>query len=125
MQAAWDFLLHMLDGMPPWLAAALAGWFISVGVTQTTKFLLPQSVYHGYREQAVRLLAILSAAIPAGILFEVFGGRPPQASMWVALGAGLWSPLAFAILQAILKRYAPWLADVLSQDVRGDTSTRP
>lgn len=125
MKAAWDFLLHALDGMPEWLAAVLVGWLISAGVTQTVKFLVPLSVFHGYREQLTRVIAIVTAAIPAGLAFDFLGGHPPAAGMWVALGAGLWSPLAFAILQAILKRYAPWLADVLSQDVRKDVSTRP
>lgn len=125
MNAAWDFIIHALSSMPEWLAAILAGWAVSAGLTQALKFLTPLSLYHGYREQITRLVAMISAAVPAGILYGVLGGHPPEAVMWVSLGAGLWSPLAFAILQAFLKRYAPWLADVLSQDVRGQTDTRP
>lgn len=125
METAWQFFIHMFDGMPEWLAAILAGWAVSIGITQSVKFLFPLSWYHGYREQLTRLLAMLSAAIPAGLMFGVLGGAPDSATMWVALGAGLWSPLAFAILQAILKRYAPWLADVLSQDVRKGEDARP
>lgn len=122
MQAAFDFLIHALSSLPDWLAAILVGWAFSAGLTQSLKFLTPLSIYHGYREQITRLVAMLSAAIPAGILYDLLGGHPPEAVLWVALGAGLWSPLAFAILQAVLKRYAPWLADVLSQDVRGAIS---
>lgn len=125
MQTVFDFIMHALSSLPGWLAAILVGWAVSVGVTQAVKFLLPLSIYHGYREQATRLVAMLSAAIPAGLTFGMVGGKPPEAVLWVAIGAGLWSPLAFAILQAVLKRYAPWLADVLSQDVRGQTDSRP
>jgi Mn2+/Fe2+ NRAMP family transporter len=125
MQTAFDFIMHALSSLPDWLAAILIGWAFSAGVTQALKFLTPLSVYHGYREQVTRVIAMLTASIPAGMVYGVLGGKPPEAVLWVAIGAGLWSPLAFAILQAVLKRYAPWLADVLSQDVRGQTDSRP
>jgi Mn2+/Fe2+ NRAMP family transporter len=125
MQSAFDFIMHALAGLPEWLAAVLIGWAFSAGVTQALKFLTPLSMYHGHREQVTRVIAMLTASIPAGMVYGVLGGKPPEAVLWVAIGAGLWSPLAFAILQAVLKRYAPWLADVLSQDVRGQTDARP
>lgn len=129
MTALWDWFIHALGTLPDWLAAVLVGWAMSAGITQTLKFTVPMSVFHGHREQIARGIAIVTAAVPAGLVFGVLGGHPPGATMWVALGAGLWSPLAFAILQAVLKRYAPWLAEVLSQDVRalpgGKVDTRP
>lgn len=117
MQAAWDALRHALDNLPPWLAAVLIGWALSAGLTQAVKFLFPLAWFHGLREQLTRLLAIMSAAATSGAAYTALGGEGP-AVILVTLGAGLWSPLAFALLQAALRKWAPWAADALSGDVR-------
>jgi hypothetical protein len=117
MQAAWDALVHALGSTPPWLAAVLIGWALSAGLTQTVKFLFPLTWFSAMRELLTRLLAITSAAVSAAAAYIGLGGEGLAVTL-VALGAGLWSPLAFALLQAALRRWAPWAADVLSGDVR-------
>lgn len=124
MKSAWDFAVHVLNTMPPWLAAILVGWAISVGMTQASKFALPLSVNEGVRELVARLLAFTSAAIPAGVYYTSRSSDSAAAAL-VMIGAGLWSPLAFAVLQAALRRYFPWLADVLSADKRGKLKFGP
>lgn len=118
MNALWDALLHALESMPAWLAAVLIGWGISVGVTQTVKFWMPLRWDPYLREDVARGVAVMSASFPA-LLYAMHRDQPALIIMLTATGAGLWSPLAFALLQAALKRYWPWAADVLSQDVRG------
>jgi len=124
MQAVFDFILHALAELPNWLAAVFVGWFISVGLTQSIKFLVPVSVYHGYREQLCRLIAILTASLPSGWWYAAHGGDGADLVL-VTMGSGVWSPLAFAMLQAVLKRWWPWAADVLSQDIRNGEGARP
>lgn len=117
MQAAWDWIVHVLTHMPPWLAAGLIGWALSTGLTQQVKFFFPLSWFHGLREQLTRLVAIISAAASAAVAYTLLGGEGSAVTL-VALGAGLLSPLAFALLQAALRKWAPWAADALSGDVR-------
>src|SRR5690606_15171718 len=124
MTAAWNFVVHVLDTMPAWLAAILVGWAISVGVTQGFKFTLPVGWCEDWRELAARIVAFLSAALPAGAYYASQPDPHPIAAFLIMAGSGLWSPLAFAILQAVLRRYAPWLADVLSADKRGVVATK-
>ena len=119
MSAAWTFVLHVLNTMPAWLSATLVGWAISAGLTQTVKFILPVRWDYDGRELAARLLAFLSAFIPAGIYYAEQASATPGVMILVMIGAGLWSPIAFALLQRVLSRYFPWLADVLSADKRG------
>lgn len=125
MTAAWNFVVHVLDTMPAWLAAILVGWAISVGVTQGFKFTLPVGWCEDWRELAARLVAFFSAGLPAAVYYiEQAPGAAIGAVLLVLLGAGLWSPFAFAVLQAVLRRYVPWLADVLSADKRGVVATK-
>lgn len=119
MNAIWNTLLHMLNTMPGWLAAVLVGWAISVGLTQGLKFAMPVRWCPEGRELTARIVAFLSAAIPAGAYYASLPDPHPIAAFLVMAGSGLWSPLAFAILQAVLRRFAPWLADALSGDKRG------
>lgn len=117
MQAIWDAVLHAFGTMPDWLGAVLIGWAISVGVTQSTKFWMPVRWEPRLREDIARATAVLSAFFPALAYYISQGGNPFYVAL-TAVGAGLWSPLAFALLQAGLKRWAPGLADVFSADVR-------
>ncbi|WP_353094174.1 hypothetical protein [Methylibium sp.] len=118
MRQMIDNLYHALGAMPPWLAAVLIGWAVSAGVTQTVKFFMPLSVLPEQREPMTRLIAVLVAAVAAALaMIDREGGAVSVAL--VAVAAGVWSPLAFAMLQAALRRFWPWAADVLSGDVRG------
>ena len=119
MTATWNFVLHVLNTMPAWLASILVGWAISVGLTQTVKFALPVSLAVDLRNALARCLAFLSAAVPAGAYYATQPEPNPGPALLIMLAAGLWSPFAFAILQAVLRRYWPWLADALSADKRG------
>lgn len=118
MKATWDFIIHVLGTMPPWLASVLVGWALSIGLTQTAKFTLPLSLSANFRHVASRVLAFASAAVPAGLYY--WQQHPSFTGLvLVSVAAGVWSPMAFAITQAVLRRYFPWLADALSGDKRG------
>ena len=118
IEAGWNTLIHILNTMPTWLAAILVGWGVSAGITQTLKFSLPVDADEGLRHIVTRVVAVVTAAIIAGSWHAEFSG-PPIITAMVAVGAGVWSPIAFALLQAVLRRWWPWAADVLSGDVRG------
>lgn len=118
MQALWDALIHAFGTTPTWLAGILVGWAISAGVTQAVKFMLPLAHPAPGRELFTRGVAVFSA----GITTAVYLSAESQPLLRIALStiaAGLWSPIAFALLQAALRHWWPWAADALSQDVRG------
>lgn len=120
IESAWNTALHLLATLPPWLAAFLIGWAVSVGLTQGLKFALPVGAPEGLREAAARWLAFLSAAVPAGAWLYDAGGSGLAVAL-VAIGTGAWSPVAYALLIAGLRRFerTAWIADVLSGDKRG------
>jgi hypothetical protein len=118
--STWDTALHLLDTLPPWVAAFLIGWAFSVGVTQGIKFTMPEAYPAGWREAMSRWVAFLTAAVPAGAWLYNAGGD----GLGVVMGTlitGAWSPIAYALLIGVLRRSAKteWIADVLSQDKRG------
>lgn len=120
MKSIWDLALHMLNTMPPWLAAFLLGWAFSVGFTQGLKFTMPECYPPGWREAMSRWMAFLTAAVPAGAWLYQAGGSG-LAVAFVTLLTGIWSPAAWALLAGLLRRSpkTEWIADVLSQDKRG------
>lgn len=118
MREVIDSTYHALGTMPAWLAAVLIGWAVSAGVTQTVKFWMPLSVSSGQREATARVVAVLTAAVAAAAYMVERDGTAVAVAL-VAVAAGVWSPLAFAMLQAVLRQWWPWAADVLSGDVRG------
>jgi hypothetical protein len=117
----WNGLLHVLTTLPPSFAALLVGWSFSIGLTQSVKFLMPSSIDEDIRELTTRLLAGFSAAMAAGVYYAAADGSRPEDLILVMLFTGVWSPLAFALLQGALRRSprTAWIADVLSGDVRG------
>ena len=121
MTAAWNFVLHVLNTMPAWLAAVLVGWALSVGLTHGVKFTIPLRVCPDLREVLTRVTAFLSAACCAWLYYASRPEAEPILSFLVAPGAGVWSPVAFAILQWALRlsTKTAGLADVLSGDTRG------
>jgi hypothetical protein len=121
IESAWNTAIHILGTMPAWLAAILIGWGVSAGVTQTVKFFMPLSIAAEQREPMTRLVAVLVAAVAAALAMVDRGGGLVSIVL-VAIAAGVWSPIAFALLQAVLRRWWPWAADVLSADVRGALS---
>ena len=64
------------------------------------------------------MVAVLTAAVAAALVMVDRGGNSLAVAL-VAIASGVWSPLAFAMLQAVLRQWWPWAADVLSGDVRG------
>jgi len=121
MTTFWNTLLHVLNTMPAWLASILVGWAMSVGLTQGLKFSLPVRWCPDGRELTARIVAFLTAAVPAGLYYASRPEPEPVSAFLVMAAAGAWSPLAFAILQWAL-RLSPktaGLADVLSGDKRG------
>lgn len=119
MESIWNFIINALNTMPHWLAAILVGWAISFGFAQAfKKYALPISWDANFRSNVTRILAALTAFAPAAA-YMVEHDQGVVATALAGLGAALWSPMAAAMLQAILKRFAPWLADALSGDVRG------
>lgn len=119
MESIWNFIINALNTMPHWLAAILVGWSISFGFAQAfKKYAMPISWDPTFRSGLTRILAALSAFVPA-VGYMVEHDQALVATILAGIGAALWSPMAAAMLQAILKRFAPWLADALSGDVRG------
>lgn len=118
IESAWNTAVHILATMPAWLAAVLIGWAVSAGVTQTLKFFMPLAVPADHRENMTRIVAVVTAAVVAAVTMVDRGGSATAATL-VAIATGVWSPVAFAMLQAVLRRWWPWAADVLSADVRG------
>ena len=113
MESIYKFLLEVNNTLPPWAIAGLAGWLVSWGVVQGVKFLFPVSWEPLLRKEAAQLMATGTAFITTLVIMPTYGG------LLVALIAGLWSPISYAILMGVLFRYVPWLADILSGDVRG------
>lgn len=119
MNDIWNTITHILSTMPVWLAAVLVGWAISFGFAQMfKKYALPISWDPDLRAMITRIAAGGSAFLPAAI-YMINHDADGVDTMLAALGAGLWSPMAASMMQAVLKRFAPWLADALSGDVRG------
>lgn len=122
MTAAWNFLLHVVNTIPAWLAAALIGWAGSIAITQPAKFLMPARWDPELRAVAARALASLSAFLATGFAYQALAPDGSAAGLLVtALLTGLWSPIAYALLIRGLRRSPrlAWIADVLSGDVRG------
>lgn len=101
--------------LPPWLVAMVMAVLISWGGTQPLKFLLPLAIPAAARHWATRLIAFTIAAYIV-VLLKPAG---PELTFVLAMFAGLFSPLIAAIFMAWLKKRYPWVADVITQDVRG------
>lgn len=128
IESAWNTVLHILATLPPWLAACLLGWAGSIAITQPAKFLMPLGWDPESRAIVSRVLATLSAM--ACTMLAYFALAPLAAGAAVLLAAlltGVWSPIAFALLLAGLRRHprTAWAADVLSGDVRGVLAGKP
>jgi hypothetical protein len=115
-----DTYLDGLANLPVWAQSFLIGWAFSIGVTQSLKFLFPEFMPAPWREAASRWIAFLTAALPAG-LWMLAADASPLACWLMAIGTGAWSPIAYALLIAFLRRFPKlsWIADVLSGDKRG------
>lgn len=120
MTAIWNFGLHAIDTMPAWLAAFLVGWAVSVGITHAFKYMLPVRWNEWLREDMTRSVAVVSGFIPAFLWMGEAGASLLSMSL-TGLVTGLWSPTAYALLIAGLRRHPrlAWAADVLSADKRG------
>jgi len=112
-------LLSLFSALPPWIAAVLIGWACSVALTQPAKFLMPLRWDERKRHAATYAVAVASAFVPA-LMWMVDARAGYVATVLTAAGAGLWSPLAFALLQRGLRASTrwSWVADILSGDVR-------
>lgn len=128
IQSAWNTALHILNTLPPWLAACLLGWAGSIAITQPAKFLMPLGWDADTRAIVARVLATFSAmACTVLAYFALQPLAPGAAVLLAALLTGVWSPIAFALLLAGLRRHprTAWAADVLSGDVRGVLAGKP
>lgn len=116
-----DTYLDSLANLPLWAQAFLIGWILSIGVTQTLKFMLPiDKLPVAWREVAARWVAFITAAAPAGAWMAT-GDGGELAIAFVAIGTGAWSPIAYALTIGLLRRSpkTDWIADILSGDKRG------
>lgn len=108
--------------LPPWLIAVVLGWLVSWALTQHLKFLLPMAIPSELRHWLTRLIGLAIAMVTV-LALEPY---PDAALNFVlALAVGLWAPTSAALLMAWLKRRHPWIADVLSQDLRGVLRGQP
>lgn len=116
----WDGARHVLDTMPPWLAAFLLGWLTSVAVTHAFKFTMPLAWWPELREDMTRFVAFVAAATPA-MFYVGAAGYGPLGMALQAIITGVWAPLAYALLIAYLRRGGreSFIADVLTGDKRG------
>lgn len=122
MSALWNALLHVLNTIPAWLAAAVIGWVASIAITQPAKFLMPVGWDSELRAVVARALASVSAFVATAFAFRALAPDGALAGMILAaLVTGLWSPIAYSLLVAGLRRSdrLAWIADILSGDVRG------
>lgn len=117
----WASFLNIFTTMPPWLAAFLVGWFVSIGLTQTMKFTMPLTWSSELRNSIGRMLSVLAGAIPAGIYYANVTDPSPAGMILVMLSTGLWSPIAYRLLIGFLRKRPSleWAADALSGDKRG------
>lgn len=121
IEKTWNAGLRMLDSMPPWLAAFIVGWVASIAITHAFKYTLPLSWWAEIREGLTRGVAVLSAMLPAGFYYAEQPDTSLTGLLLVMVITGGWSPLAYALLVAWLRRSEKraWIADVLSGDKRG------
>lgn len=121
IEKTWNAGLRMLDSMPPWLAAFIVGWVASIGITHAFKYMLPVRWWAEIREGLTRAMAVLAAMVPAAIYYAEQPGTSLTGLMLVMVITGAWSPLAYALAMAWLRRSEKraWIADVLSGDKRG------
>lgn len=119
MTAAYDFFLHVTATFPPWLLAMLLGWLTSITITQTVKYLMPLRWRPDKRQAVARIVAFVSGAATVAYLMPTFIGA------LLALVIGVWAPLAYRLFIYAIQHRFPWLADVLSADIRGTVFGRP
>lgn len=113
MESVYNFLLHVYNTLPPPVAVALWAWAMSSTVTQVLKFMLPLE----WNPKGRRYVAIYTAFFAAFLTAVVM--MPTGIGCLVGVTMGVWSPLFYALTIAIVGHIFPWLADVLSGDVRG------
>jgi hypothetical protein len=128
MTGIWNFALHVLNTLPPWLAACLIGWAGSIAITQPAKFVMPLRWDGETRAIVARVLASLSAFVVTGLAYLTVAPEAPGAAVLLAaMLTGIWSPIAYALLVGGLRTHprTAWAADVLSGDVRGVLAGKP
>lgn len=115
MTEIWNILSAAFRETPPWLSALLLAWAVSWGCTQALKFFLPIRWDVHTRREMAQLLAFLTAFLTVATLKPL----PLAGTLALAFATAFWSPISFALLMAFLRKRWPYLADVLTQDVRG------
>ncbi len=111
-----DFINEALGlRIPGPILAMLLGWLVAVGMTQGLKFFIPFAWPHDVRRTAAQLVALLTGFGTVWLLQPA----PLPLTAVLAVITGIWAPVSWAMLMAWLKRKHPWIAAVLSQDVRG------
>lgn len=113
MTAIYDFLLHVFGTVPAPIVACLLGWAMSFTVTQPLKFFLPLHWHPETREGIAQCVAFVTGLCVTVFLMQTWVG------FFLGVMVGIWSPLAYYLTILLIERRFPWLADILSGDVRG------
>lgn len=113
MTALYDFFLHVTGTFPAWAVAMLLAWATSITVTQIVKYLMPFSWRPTNRSDIARLVAFSTGWATVFYLMPTFIG------CLLGLIIGVWAPMAYRLFIKIIQHRYPFLADVLSADVRG------
>lgn len=113
MNELFDYIGDLYGRLPFPVIACLAGWAVSIGLTQPVKFLLPLNWYPKSRQVITQGIAFASAFL------VVHGMVPGGQGVILGLITGLWSPMAYSLAIRLLENRYPALADILSGDVRG------
>lgn len=115
MTEIWTILSAAFTQTPPWVSAVLLAWLLSWGATQSLKFFIPIKWDQHSRREAAQAIAFFSAFVTVMVMMPL----KLWATVALAFAVGFWAPISFALLMAFIRKRWPYLADILSQDVRG------
>lgn len=115
MSEIWTIISGAFNETPAWLGAMLLGWLLSWGATQTLKFFIPVKWEMRTRRELAQGLAFFTAFVTVMVMAPM----PLWKTVALACATGFWSPISFALLMAFIRKRWPYLADILTQDVRG------
>ena len=106
----WRLIVEVVNTAPPWLAASVLTWGITVGVTQTVRAFVPPAWPKLRRHALLSLVAILSAL---AVTQPLIGGAWGAA---VGVCVGLWAVgMYYAAVKITCKRW-PWLCERITWD---------
>ena len=123
MNEILDAIRQFWAAIPVEARVCLLAWLCSAGATQWFKFQLPLTWSPLLRGTLVRLVAF---GVGAGVVLLLIKGALAYV---LAAIVGFWSPIAYPLLVIIIEDRFPFLADLMSGDIRGvlkgDVKTAP